>query len=679
MASILFMIGAEFSVTQKVVIFIKCIYIYKCTKLALNFPYFRQRMMEQNKLMREKNLPEVYKENVKLKKMLSHVVDNVHGCGDADNGGDVFEDVENIGRKNKSTSFKKRVNDFPLKHIFTVLFTISNLVIIGFLIFFFFFNTKSGKDLVDYAFSKTSFTVGKVDRRDLQDCHGSSLKRTFPSLDYALFGYNRIYGYPLASGHDPGLTHPIFVADYSRYKYSADCRFNVPVGYVVVPDVACVTSFTSETVKDSSQFEKSLSVSAEVGGGGWGVSFSASSEYKKKISVMASSESVFIFSTAKCNYYFAMMDEIYPPKLTNQFLTAAKEINTNGDLFRFFDYYGTDFLTYTLFGARFVYEHKMSKSNFQKETSEETSLAVKASYSGLFTMSGGFGMSSSQKAKAEKFRSKVETKTISIGAPPPSDGNTMTWAATVKDDPLPVAYKMKSIEELFTERFMRNTGVDYAKLNLMIQQNKKAYCEKLQVDGVVDSCKQFARVVKFRLYISGGKYYQFNYEQCEDKCVNDELCFAVHFDGSSNCYIYRKKGADNFVTENRMANNETKLTINMNLVNKHQESVAKESSKSYVTIFVDNMKLMDMVFKLTGARVKKNVVSRAMQNENKKYSEKECSHICLEDPMCTAYTHREQVDDGERNCWTYNTEKIIDNVVQSAMGYVTAFQLVDSQ
>ena len=48
----------------------------------------------------------------------------------------------------------------------------------------------------------------------LQECQGPHLELSFPDMDYALLGYNTLKGYPLAVGHDPGFTLPIFAADY---------------------------------------------------------------------------------------------------------------------------------------------------------------------------------------------------------------------------------------------------------------------------------------------------------------------------------------------------------------------------------------------------------------------------------------------------------------------------------
>jgi len=198
--------------------------------------------------------------------------------------------------------------------------------------------------------------IGKSASGSVDNCQESSCEKSFQNLDYAMYGYNILYGYPFAIGHDPGLTIPIFETDYAQSKQTADRRYQIPHGYYLVPDVACVTSFTSETVKDSSQFSKSLSLSAKADGGSWGVSFSASSEYRVKSSIISASESIFIFSRAVCNYYFAKLDQQDPPALTSNFIKFVKDIKTVNDTHKLFDYYGTHFMTYTLFGARFIYE-----------------------------------------------------------------------------------------------------------------------------------------------------------------------------------------------------------------------------------------------------------------------------------------------------------------------------------
>ncbi|XP_071151680.1 uncharacterized protein [Mytilus edulis] len=106
--------------------------------------------------------------------------------------------------------------------------------------------------------------VGMRNEDHLRKCQGSQLKRTFPDVDYAFFGYNILKGYPLSIGHDPGFTLPIFKADYREGLQTSDCRYFIPRGLVIVPDVSCITDFTSKTIQTRYELIKSLSISASV-------------------------------------------------------------------------------------------------------------------------------------------------------------------------------------------------------------------------------------------------------------------------------------------------------------------------------------------------------------------------------------------------------------------------------
>lgn len=80
----------------------------------------------------------------------------------------------------------------------------------------------------------------------------------------------------------------------------------------------------------------------------------------------------------------------------------------------------------------------MTKSQHDELSQSSTSVEVAASYSGFgITVEGDVGYSQSKAEAASKFNEIVRTKTISLGSPPPSDGNILTWASTVKDNPVP--------------------------------------------------------------------------------------------------------------------------------------------------------------------------------------------------------------------------------------------------
>lgn len=124
---------------------------------------------------------------------------------------------------------------------------------------------KALPELIGCSSFNTRFLGVRLDSQ-LQACQETYWKRSFPDLDYALFGYDILKGYPLATGHDPGFTRPIFVADYSSGGQTSDCRYSVPEGMLVIPDVSCVTSFSSKVIRNKLEMSKSLSAAANIEG-----------------------------------------------------------------------------------------------------------------------------------------------------------------------------------------------------------------------------------------------------------------------------------------------------------------------------------------------------------------------------------------------------------------------------
>ena len=477
--------------------------------------------------------------------------------------------------------------------------------------------------------------VGSRHHSDIQDCQNGKLKMTFPDIDYALFGYNIIKGYPLAAGSDPGFTYPVFAADYSQKRQTADCRYAVPRGLILAPDVSCVTSFSSKVIKDSQQLSKAISASAQVSGSAWGASFSASTEYQKKSSQMSAGESVFILSTAHCNYYFSELDQVRPPPLSKSFITRAKRLRNETDIIGFIDLFGTHFLKYVQFGARFIYEHKMSKNSFQRENSDGISVTAKASYSSLYSLSAGLGLSKSQIAKAKQFQNQAESSVISVGAPPPTNGKTMEWASKVKDTPVPVKYTLASIEELFSETYMKETNINYVTLQERIKNVKKKYCQELQRNGKVDSCQQVDDYKRFKKISLGSGHYKVtedSLEMCKTMCLDEARCVAVVYQPMSkskrrSCFLYQ--GGLSFPAK-------------------------PDSKKTEMIIFTDSLKILDKSFRIADAKI----VSLQVRDGNKHVrNETICAANCqLQKGICAAYTFKKGSKD--KNCFLYRQSQI---------------------
>ena len=93
-------------------------------------------------------------------------------------------------------------------------------------------------------------------------------------------------------------------------------------------------------------------MSAHVSEGGWGVSFSASTEYKQASSSVETGKYKIIFSTADCKYYFSKLNELELPQFStemmewltrlNKSISATDTVDDNL-LYDFVEYFGTHY------------------------------------------------------------------------------------------------------------------------------------------------------------------------------------------------------------------------------------------------------------------------------------------------------------------------------------------------
>ena len=88
--------------------------------------------------------------------------------------------------------------------------------------------TKCDLTLDDDA-SQISYSVSASKSDDLMvDCLRPVMKRTFPDVDYAFYGYNVMRGYPLTSGRDPGYTHKVTQGSCVSSYILLTCSFLKP-------------------------------------------------------------------------------------------------------------------------------------------------------------------------------------------------------------------------------------------------------------------------------------------------------------------------------------------------------------------------------------------------------------------------------------------------------------------
>ena len=99
-------------------------------------------------------------------------------------------------------------------------------------------------------------------------------------------------------------------------------------------------------------------------------------------------------------------------------------------------------------------------------------------------------MDKEQRSAASNFQKSVQTSTITVGAAPPSNGDALTWASSVQENPVPITYPLSAIHNLFTERYSKNLpGVNIVAVREKLINASKNYCQALKDEGRVDSCE----------------------------------------------------------------------------------------------------------------------------------------------------------------------------------------------
>ncbi|XP_060608246.1 uncharacterized protein LOC132760315 [Ruditapes philippinarum] len=325
---------------------------------------------------------------------------------------------------------------------------------------------------------KFFFNQGIMIDHKIRDCTGIEAKVSFPNIDYAFFGYDIYRGFPLADSRDPGFTHPIFKSDYSNMQQTADCRFALPNGYIAVASVSCVTSFSSTVLETKNELQDVLSTMAEVSVGYKAFAFSSSFGYRKMTSTLDRKKSVYIISSATCDYYFVKLRKQMPPSFDDDFLIWLSKLDasdSNTTYIEFMDRFGTHFLSEVTFGARFSNEYEMSLSDYQSIKESGYSASARASFTGKVSIGAGFSLETSQRQAAQEFSERVETHTKTVGAAPPSNGDALTWASEVKDNPVPSKLTLKNIEDLFVPEYVASLGIDYETIRFNIIKYKEDY------------------------------------------------------------------------------------------------------------------------------------------------------------------------------------------------------------
>lgn len=266
----------------------------------------------------------------------------------------------------------------------------------------------------------------------------------------------------------------------------------MPLGFDVDRQYSCRTSFQSQVIQTSKQLRDFLSTKVSVGGGAFGVEFSASVGYEKETESLEQTFSTKVQSTATCKYYHAQLGlfKNNKPKFSSTFKQAIALLKndlsdgkiSNENAYFVFDNFGTHYLREALYGARYTNMFTMTSSDYSKMKREGIDVEVAASYSGaIYSGSASASVSTETQESVRKFNENTNRETYSYGSLPPSDGEAATWASAVKQHPLPIQYTLGPITDVFDPNIFEKinselSNEDALKIKSELESKRTSYC-----------------------------------------------------------------------------------------------------------------------------------------------------------------------------------------------------------
>ncbi|XP_052705816.1 uncharacterized protein LOC128181455 [Crassostrea angulata] len=324
------------------------------------------------------------------------------------------------------------------------------------------------------------------------------------NLGYIGRGYDLFKGNPLTDDGvvDQGFRLPIIELPYT-HKFTADGNYRIPDNVDVISESSAKFGSSLHTVQSESDYKKMLSVDASVNahGGGWGgsASFSASASYQKNSREIQKGETTTLNVVSRAVVYRARMSETSKLSKVNDYFEKAvmllpMEDCESGPLQEMYinlvREFGTHYTTEVVMGAKAVQQLTFSKSDLSKLESEGISakVAAQASFSG-FGASGGGGLSVGVSSKDEAFNrvqntSKEQYEYYIGGNPPSGDiskGTTESlreWARSADEKPVPIQYKMSSIESLLRPGYFKDITYGLFERRHCLRSAIYAYCKQ---------------------------------------------------------------------------------------------------------------------------------------------------------------------------------------------------------
>ena len=301
--------------------------------------------------------------------------------------------------------------------------------------------------------------------------------------------YDILKGNPLSTkGLDEGFMGPtIFQFTYNQNLTTTDGRYSIPDHTTVNDAQSCSFTFSSSLLKDTRSYIDSLKGHISTDFKFWGAGFSSSVDYQDVHQSTVNDNTVFISSYSQCEAYGALINDA---PFTKDFVAAVSTLpssfnsSTREQYFFFIQNYGTHIATALIMGGCYGFRSEFTEEGFSDLSTTSINIKASAGYSGLIGISSSL-VTEDQQKNGETFNAYRKNFILyQVGGTPSVSGSGAAysdWAQSVKDDPLPLSYKLTELYKYFTSKnFPHDPNIDLKKESL--HNATLQYCMEISSD-----------------------------------------------------------------------------------------------------------------------------------------------------------------------------------------------------
>ena len=159
--------------------------------------------------------------------------------------------------------------------------------------------------------------------------------------------------------------------------------------------------------------------------------------------------------------------------------------------------FGTHYTTDVVMGARFGVMNEFTKKGYENAVETGLNVGASATYSGLFEAGVSYSKEVHSKSRKKFEELRKNYKIYSYGSRIPTSGNSSIWASESSKTPLPISLKMRTIADLFTDKWLWNSWtttnrypykIDYKKIRPHLMRFLFSHCQLLIDNEKIKEC-----------------------------------------------------------------------------------------------------------------------------------------------------------------------------------------------